>query len=149
MKQRSTIRPQARPGARSGWPSDVTGPACLSVESMDGLMEGKQTAQRAVVTTGVAGAVAVAIRTTPEARTQLAVGVISVAASSLVLLVLFRTPWLRSAPPQRLRWRIWFAAACTALLAWAFFWIPLVTKHPTVRLSPRAALGAGSAFCSI
>ena len=116
---------------------------------MDGLMEGKQTARRAVLTTGVVAAVAVAILTTPEARTQFTAGVISVAASSLVLLVLFRTPWLRSAPPQRLSRRIWFAAACTALVVWACFWVPLVTKHATVRLNHRAVLEAGRAFCCV
>ena len=103
----------------------------------------KQTARRAVITNGIVAIVAVAILTTPEATTQVAVGVTSVLASSLVLLILSRTPWLRSAPSQRKSRRIWFAVGCTALLVWAFFWVPLVTKQSTIRSNHRAALEAG------
>ena len=110
-------------------------------------MNFRQKAQRAVITTGVVAAIAVAILTTPEATTQLAAGVLSAAASSLVLVVLSHTRWLRSAPPDQLGLRIWLAAGCTALIVWAFFWVPLVTKHPTVRSNNRAALDAAVPFC--
>ncbi len=109
-------------------------------------MDAKQTTRRAVITTGIVATVAVAILTTPEATTQLAVGVTSVLASSLVLLTLSRTPWLRSAPPQRKGQRIWFAAGCTALLVLAFFWVPLVAKHSTIWSNERSRVDAGWAF---
>ena len=105
-------------------------------------MNARQTARRAVITTGIAAAVGVAILTTPDFTTQLAAAALSIAASSLALLTLSRTPWLRSASPEQLGRRIWAVAGCTALVVWAFFWVPLVTKHPTVR-SNKSAAGKG------
>ena len=107
----------------------------------------RETAQRAVITTGVVAAVAVAILTTPEVTTQVAAGVVSAAASSIALLALSRTRWLRSAPPAQLGLRIWLTAGCSALLVWAFFWIPLVAKHAAVRSNNRATLDAAVPFC--
>lgn len=118
------------------WKVERSGPpASLSsaVERSETRMNARQTARRAVITTGLAAAVGVAILTTPDFTTQLAAAALSIAASSLALLTLSRTPWLRSASPEQLGRRIWAVAGCTALVVWAFFWVPLVTKHPTVR----------------
>jgi hypothetical protein len=140
-----TLGVQPTPVGHFSFAPDAIGSAPLTslLDHIENRMDAKQTARRAVITNGIVATVAVAILTTPEATTQVAVGVTSVLASSLVLLILSRTPWLRSAPSQRKSRRIWFAVGCTALLVWAFFWVPLVTKQSTIRSNHRAALEAG------
>ena len=79
-------------------------------------MNPKLTAIIGVVVTGFCGMVLGAFTTTPEAITQIIVGIGASLAAGTVLLVLFCTPWMRSLPAGRQRRVIWCAALGTGVI---------------------------------
>jgi len=80
-------------------------------------MNPKVTALIAVVATGFCGTVLGAFTATPEAITQMIVGMGASVAAGAVLLVLFCTPWMRSLPAAQQRRVIWLAALSTGVIS--------------------------------
>ncbi len=86
-------------------------------------MKPKLTALIAVIVTYFCGTLLGAFTTTPDAITQMTVGLGASLAAGAVLLVLFCTPWMRSLPAARQCRVIWFAALGTGVIS---CFLPLV-----------------------
>src|SRR5438105_748890 len=89
-------------------------------------MNSKRTALLAVTVTGIAATLLSAFTATPEAVTQLIIGVEAIAASAIVVFIVLRVPSMQALPIRRQRQMIWFSASGAGMVVCV---LPLILRR--------------------